>query len=268
MVESCGCLRHSPDIRMISVCYQKRRGRADTCGYQGDRWLLSEMISLRHRVNVALCGRNGRRRRVRCHVAASVPHPCRIPQRVASSPAVSCPCRVRVASRGTASVSYPTAPRPCRIATPCPCRIPPRHVRRIRVAARRAASVSQPAAPLRSPPRLLASTPLRRTLNEDQKCRHTRRDPLNATRATADVRPGRGRRRRPSVRASGRPRACCHAWSARGAVGQRAEVGPRRPHRPGRAVRRRRLSVAPARGGNPGGSKGGTGATRSPVSGG
>jgi hypothetical protein len=107
MVESCGCPRHSLDIRVIAVCYQKRRGRADTCRYQGDRWLLSEMISLRYRVNEALCGRNGRQRRVRCHGAASVPHPSRIPQRVASSPAVSCPCRVRVTFRGAASVSYP-----------------------------------------------------------------------------------------------------------------------------------------------------------------
>jgi hypothetical protein len=163
------------------------------------------MISLRHRVNEALCGRNGRRRRVRCHVAAFVTHPCRIPQRVASSPAVSGPVsrpsrirhRVRVVS-GTASVSHQrhrvrAASRRAtsvsrqrhrvRAAPVSPCRI--------RVAARHTASVSQPAAPRRSPPRRVAA---RRVCSRRRRCgAHCQRAIRNAAAPDAihSTQPGR-----------------------------------------------------------------------------
>lgn len=122
------------------------------------------MISLRRRVNEALCGRNGRRRRVWC----TQRHRCRI--RVVSRsvsrhlPRHRAPCRVRVAYRDTVSVSYP-APRRCRVSNtesvPHPCRIPWRRVRvasasprprRIRRAVSYAASTSPPTAPSVSPP--------------------------------------------------------------------------------------------------------------------
>lgn len=215
MVESCGCPRHSLDIRVIAVCYQKRRGRADTCRYQGDRWLLSEMISLRYRVNEALCGRNGRQRRVRCHGAASVPHPSGTPQRVASSPAVSCPVsrpsripwrRVRVVSRHRVGVASAT-PRACRIrvgiprrrvhvasATPRPCRI------RRAVAARGAPHPAVPHGPLRRGGSQPATAAIRNAAppqRSEMPRRRTARAPGNIVTPVARR---RGRRRRPRQR--------------------------------------------------------------------
>ncbi len=187
MIELCGRPRHSPDIRVIAGCYQKWLSHTDTRRYQGDRWLLSEMISLRCRVNEALCGRNGRQRRVRCHGAASVPHLSRNPQRVASSPAVSCPVSrpSRIPWRRVRVVS--TAPRPCRVsdtacaseshpATPRSCRVNDT----IRRAVSRAASTSHPRCrPCRRPWRAasrgaawaVATRRLAAGHSSDQKCR-------------------------------------------------------------------------------------------------